>query len=223
MPRSIFRSRSPTASRWHFSSKELDSRNDDNLNRRSCFYPSYIIDFMKTRYRSSDYFGQQWDGHFFCVEVRNRLNQSPRSVPGGAWDSSHGPKCLTSPGSSMQLIKEEGIDMAYKLEGSLLEVCNCEVLCPCWIGVDPDNGTCDSALAHHFEKGEIDGVDVSGLTLGFIVHIPGNVLKGNWRAVVHIDQRATKEQEQALLSVYTGKQGGPIADLVQLIGEVVAV
>ncbi len=113
--------------------------------------------------------------------------------------------------------------MAYKLEGSLLEVCNCEVLCPCWIGVDPDNGTCDSALAHHFEQGEIDGVDVSGLTMAFTCHIPGNVLKGNWRAVVYIDQRATKEQEQALLSVYTGKQGGPIADLVQLIGEVVAV
>jgi len=113
--------------------------------------------------------------------------------------------------------------MAYKLEGSLLEVCNCEVLCPCWIGVDPDNGTCDTVVAHHFEKGEIDGVDVSGLTMGFTAHVPGNILKGNWRAVVHIDQRATKEQEQALLSVYTGKQGGPIADLVQLIGEVVAV
>jgi hypothetical protein len=78
-------------------------------------------------------------------------------------------------------------------------------------------------LAHHFEKGEIDGVDVSGLTLGFIVHIPGNVLKGNWRVVVHIDEKASREQEQALLSVYTGKQGGPVADLVQLIGEVVAV
>lgn len=113
--------------------------------------------------------------------------------------------------------------MAYKLEGSLLEVCDCEVLCPCWIGVDPDNGTCDSAMAHHFERGVIDGVDVLGLTVGFTVHIPGNVLKGNWRAVVHIDQRATKEQEQALLDVYTGKHGGPIADLVQLIGEVVAV
>ena len=52
--------------------------------------------------------------------------------------------------------------MAYKLEGSLLEVCNCEVLCPCWVGMDPDRGTCDTALAHHFEKGDIDGVDVSG-------------------------------------------------------------
>ena len=29
--------------------------------------------------------------------------------------------------------------MAYHLEGSLLEVCDCRVLCPCWIGEDPDN------------------------------------------------------------------------------------
>jgi hypothetical protein len=113
--------------------------------------------------------------------------------------------------------------MAYKLEGSLLEVCDCEVLCPCWVGIDPDNGTCNSALAHHFDRGEIDGVDVSGLTLAFIVHIPGNVLKGNWRAVVHLDERASKAQEEALLSVYTGKQGGPVADLVNLVGEVLSV
>jgi len=113
--------------------------------------------------------------------------------------------------------------MAYKLEGSLLEVCNCEVLCPCWIGVDPDNGTCDSALAHHYESGQIDGIDVSGLTFAWIVHIPGNILKGNWRAVVHIDERATPKQEEALLSVYTGKQGGPLADLAKLVGEIVAV
>src|SRR5512132_3643317 len=101
--------------------------------------------------------------------------------------------------------------MAYKLEGSLLEVCNCEVLCPCWIGVDPDNGTCDSALAHHFEKGQVDGVDVSGLTLAFAVHIPANIVKGDRRAVVQVDERATKQQEEAWLSVHTGKQGGPIA------------
>ena len=113
--------------------------------------------------------------------------------------------------------------MAYKLEGSLLEVCNCEVLCPCWIGVDPDNGTCDSVLAHHYDKGEIDGVDVSGLTLAFAVHIPGNVLAGNWKAVVYMDEKASKEQEEALLAVYTGKHGGPVADIVQLIGEVLAV
>jgi hypothetical protein len=113
--------------------------------------------------------------------------------------------------------------MAYTLEGRLLEVCNCRTLCPCWVGEDPDNGTCDSALAHHFDRGEIDGVDVSGLTLALAVHIPGNVLAGNWRAIVFLDDRTTPEQERALMSVYSGQQGGPVADLVKLVGEVVAV
>ena len=88
--------------------------------------------------------------------------------------------------------------MAYKLEGSLLEVCNCEVLCPCWIGMDPDRGTCYTALAHHFEKGDIDGVDVSGLTMGFTAHIPGNILKGNWRVVVHVDRERFRERERVV-------------------------
>ena len=113
--------------------------------------------------------------------------------------------------------------MAYKLEGSILEVCDCEVLCPCWIGEAPDNGTCQSAVAYHVDRGTIDGVDVSGLTLGTNVFIPGTPLAGNWRAQIYVDERATKEQEEALLSVFTGKQGGPVADLAALIGEVVGV
>jgi hypothetical protein len=121
------------------------------------------------------------------------------------------------------LTKKEVSDMAYKLEGSMLEVCNCNVLCPCWIGEDPDRGFCDSALSWHFDTGTVDGVNVSGLTIALAVHIPGNVLNGNWRAVVYVDERATSEQHEALLSVFTGKQGGPVADLVGLVGEVVAV
>jgi hypothetical protein len=113
--------------------------------------------------------------------------------------------------------------MAYKLEGSILEVCDCKVLCPCWIGETPDNGTCQSALAYHFERGTIDGVDVSGLTLATNVFIPGTPLAGNWRAHLFIDERASKEQETLLVSVFTGKQGGPVADLAALVGEVVKI
>ena len=113
--------------------------------------------------------------------------------------------------------------MAYELEGSLLEVCTCKILCPCWVGEDPDGGTCDGLFAWHFDKGTINGTDVSGRTFGWIGHIPGNILAGNWRIVVFIDEDATDEQQQALLDVWTGKLGGPIADLAQLVGEVVAV
>lgn len=55
------------------------------------------------------------------------------------------------------------------------------MLCPCWIGEDPDNGTCQSALAYHIEKGTIDGIDVSGLNVTTAVFIPGNVLAGSHR------------------------------------------
>jgi hypothetical protein len=113
--------------------------------------------------------------------------------------------------------------MAYSLEGRLLEVCTCKTLCPCWVGDDPDGGTCDGTLAWHVDRGEVEGTDVSGLTIGMLAHIPGNILKGNWRAVAFIDDKATPRQEQALLSVFTGKQGGAIADLASLIGEVVSV
>ena len=45
--------------------------------------------------------------------------------------------------------------MAYQLEGRILEVCDCNVLCPCWIGEDPDNGTCDAVVAYHVDKGTV--------------------------------------------------------------------
>jgi len=113
--------------------------------------------------------------------------------------------------------------MPYHLEGRLLEVCNCRVLCPCWIGEDPDPGTCDTIVSWHFDKGTIDGVDVTGTTIAIIAHLPGNILKGNWRVAVYVSDNATDKQQEALLKVYTGKLGGPVADLVKLIGEVVSV
>ena len=114
--------------------------------------------------------------------------------------------------------------MAYDIEGKLLEVCSCKVVCPCWVGEDPDGGTCDSALAWHVESGSIEGTDVSGLTVALSVHIPGNVLApASWKAAVFVDDRATDAQQAALLKVFTGQAGGAVADLAGLIGEVVAV
>jgi hypothetical protein len=113
--------------------------------------------------------------------------------------------------------------MSYQLAGRLLEVCNCRVLCPCWIGEDPDYGTCDTIIAWHFDEGRIGDVDVSGHTVALIAHVPGNILEGNWRAAVYLDDKVSPEQEAAILDVYTGKLGGPVGELVKLVGEVVSV
>ena len=75
-------------------------------------------------------------------------------------------------------------ETVYELEGSLLEACSCGVLCPCWIGADPDGGSCESFNAYQFDAGTIRGVDVSGLAYVMVCHIPGNVLTpASWKVV----------------------------------------
>ena len=114
--------------------------------------------------------------------------------------------------------------MAYEIEGRLLEVCTCNVLCPCWVGEDPDYKTCDTVIAWGIEKGSIEGVDVGGLTMAVSAHIPKNILiPKSWKAVVFVDDRASAEQEAAMIRLFTGQLGGAVADLAGLIGEVVAV
>jgi len=113
--------------------------------------------------------------------------------------------------------------MSYHLEGRLLEVCNCRVLCPCWIGEDPDFGTCDTIVAWRIDKGSVDGVDVGGNTIATVAHVPGNILQGNWTAAIYVDDAASQAQHDALLKVYSGQAGGPVAELAKLIGTVVSV
>ncbi|HET9083395.1 MAG TPA: DUF1326 domain-containing protein [Candidatus Limnocylindrales bacterium] len=112
-------------------------------------------------------------------------------------------------------------ESGYLLEGTLLEACSCGVLCPCWIGEDPDGGQCFSFNAYHFDRGTIAGVDVSGLNIVLVNHIPGNVLTpASWEVVMFVDDTATDEQKDAIVGAYQGKLGGPLADLAGLIAEV---
>jgi len=111
----------------------------------------------------------------------------------------------------------------YVLDGTLLEACSCGGPCPCWVGDDPDGGRCDSVNAYHIDRGRVGGVDVSNLSFVQVNQIPGNMLAGNWRAVFYIEDKATPEQREAILNVFSGKLGGAFAGVASLVGERVAV
>jgi hypothetical protein len=112
----------------------------------------------------------------------------------------------------------------YTLTGTLVEACSCRTLCRCWIGEDPDGGSCDSILAYHIDSGEIGGVDVSGLNYVQVVKIPGNVLvPKSWKRVSYLDARGSDAQRTAILDAWHGRLGGPLADFNELVGEDVAI
>jgi hypothetical protein len=116
--------------------------------------------------------------------------------------------------------------MAWSLEGTYFENCNCDAICPCtWSGLSEPatHDRCKVVLNYHIDRGAIDGVDVSGLTFAIVADTPPVMIDGNWRVGVLLDDKATQEQAQQLGSVISGQKGGPPAMLHPLIGEMLGV
>ena len=116
--------------------------------------------------------------------------------------------------------------MAWKLEGTYFENCNCDWVCPCTVTsfASPATGDrCHVILNYHVQRGEVDGVDVSGRSVSLVVDSPKNMLDGGWRVGVIIDDKASKEQADKLTGVFAGQAGGPMANLAPLIGEVLGI
>jgi len=116
--------------------------------------------------------------------------------------------------------------MAWKLEGTYFENCNCDWVCPCTVTSFASPGTeerCQVILNYHVDRGEVDGVDVSGMTVAMVADTPGRMTDGKWRLGLIIDEKASAEQADKLGAVFSGKAGGPIAALAPLVGEILGI
>jgi hypothetical protein len=115
--------------------------------------------------------------------------------------------------------------MAWNLKGSYVETCSCDLMCPC--NMSFDHGAtydyCRVTLVFSIERGEIEEIDVSGLKVAVIADTPKVMTEGNWRLGVFVDERASEEQFEKLVQVFTGQLGGPMAGLGPLVGEMVGV
>lgn len=111
--------------------------------------------------------------------------------------------------------------MSWRLEGSYFESCSCDVVCPCTasLALGATHDYCKATLVFHVQEGDVDGVDVGGLTVAAVAETPKVMSEGNWRLGVFIDAAASDEQAEALGGVFSGALGGPMAALGPLVGE----
>jgi hypothetical protein len=111
--------------------------------------------------------------------------------------------------------------MSWHLEGSYFETCSCDVVCPCTasMALGATNDYCRVVLVFNVKSGEVEGTDVSGLTVAAVCDTPKVMTDGNWRIGVFVDGAASDEQAEKLGGVFSGSLGGPMEGLVPLIGE----
>ena len=111
--------------------------------------------------------------------------------------------------------------MAWKLEGTYFETCSCEVVCPCTtsLALGADYDRCRVTLVFNISSGEVEGTDVSDLTIAAIADTPKMMSEGNWRLGVFVDGAASDAQAEKLGAVFGGQLGGPMAALAPLVSE----
>ena len=111
--------------------------------------------------------------------------------------------------------------MSWNLSGSYFETCSCDVICPCTasLSLGATKDRCKVVLVFNVKSGEVEGTDVSGLTVAAVADTPKVMSEGNWRLGVVIDADASDEQAEKLGGVFSGALGGPMEALGPLVGE----
>lgn len=116
--------------------------------------------------------------------------------------------------------------MAWSLEGTYFENCPCDMVCPCTtsgLTMPADTERCQVVLVFHIDSGEVEGVDVSDLTVAMLADTPQVMADGDWRVGLFMDEAASQEQADKLGAVFSGQLGGPMELLSPLIGEMLGV
>ena len=115
--------------------------------------------------------------------------------------------------------------MSWSITGRYFENCTCEVVCPCTasLSLGADYDRCQVILVFHVDSGQVDGVDVGGLTIAAVADTPKVMTDGDWRLGLLVDDAASDEQAGKLGEVFSGALGGPMAGLAPLVGEMLGV
>ena len=114
--------------------------------------------------------------------------------------------------------------MAYTITGEFVESCSCNMLCPCWYGVEElmimDQGWCASPWLIRIIEGESNSIDISGCNVVMAMFFPGPTLfDGDGTGRVYLDNQTTQDQRRELEAIFTAQRGGPLEVIGALVSK----
>ena len=103
--------------------------------------------------------------------------------------------------------------MAWRIQGSYFESCNCDAVCPCRTidgrrGGRSTYGECLGVLSWVIEQGSADAIPLDGLGVALATRYHDDEPGSSWSYVLYLDERALPDQRDALEGIYTGRSGG---------------
>jgi len=111
-------------------------------------------------------------------------------------------------------------ETGWWVKGTLFENCNCQIICPGHIHFKQlcTYERCQGFWGIHIKEGQYLEHKLDDLNVVIIYDAPQNMVAGDWKQAIYIDERATTIQRQALELLLTGKLGGPWEVLNRFVG-----
>lgn len=104
----------------------------------------------------------------------------------------------------------------WMLKGPEIAMCNCDYSCPCQFNARPTDGSCRAAIAMRIDEGFHGKVRLDGLKFAAVAAWPKAIHEGHGEIQPVIDERATPEQRNALLTILSGQDSEPGANFFQV-------
>jgi hypothetical protein len=111
--------------------------------------------------------------------------------------------------------------MAWKISGTYIASCSCNVMCPCPVDGPPTgpDGVCNGVGVFHIAEGFQDDTDLAGVDVGLVNLFPSNLTSGGWKLGIVVDPDVSDDQTNALEKIFKGDDGGPFAQFAALTDE----
>ena len=110
----------------------------------------------------------------------------------------------------------------WEIKGREFGNCNCDYGCPCQFNARPTHGDCYGLAVLEIEQGFHGTTRLDGLRGGSIFRWPGPIHEGNGETVHILDRRASPEQRDALLRIFSGEDTEPFATVFQVFASTCA-
>lgn len=109
----------------------------------------------------------------------------------------------------------------WRIRGPEISNCNCDWGCPCQFNALPTHGDCRAMTAMHIDQGHFGDVSLDGLKWVGMFAWPKAIHEGHGEAFVVVDDKASPEQREAILTILSGGETEPGATIFNVFATVI--
>jgi hypothetical protein len=105
----------------------------------------------------------------------------------------------------------------WSIEGPWFKNCNCDPGCPCDFNQAPTHGQCEGIIAMRIDRGHFGDVSLDGVKFVGAAYWPGRIDEGDGHIVPIVEESASEDQRNAILTLLSGDAGGTLFEIFSAV------